>query len=347
MKRAVAAVGYGLGLTQAGSRLGDVWGFRKRSHFFSVARKTEETFMVLIYHRVNDEKCGFQIDKVPPRLFRRQMEYLARHFHVLALEDILGRIRSGEALPKRCVVVTFDDGYEDNYLHAFPILDRLGLPATIFLSTGCINGGPMLWFDRVLDAFNRTSRHTLALAESGTVLSFQTPREKGLAAFDVLALLKSLSGPRRSAAIDDLASKLGVEETPGGTNNMLTWAQVREMAGRGMKFGAHTVTHPILSKISLQEAEWEIAESKRAIESQIGRPVHVFAYPNGKPEDFSPGTMELVKKSGFQAALTTVWGANAYREDSFLLKRITASGQDLASFALTLSHCYLAIETHG
>lgn len=347
VKKAMATVGYGLGLTQAGSRLGDSWKLRKGPFFLSLSRKVEETYMVLIYHRVNDEGRRFRIETVPTACFRQQMEYLERSFNVLPLADILARLQAGTPLPKRCVAITFDDGYEDNYLHAFPILERCGLPATIFVTTGCIGGGRRLWFDQVLEAFSGTTREALDVPEIGLSLSFSTPAEKSEAAMTSLERLKGLAGDTRSAMVARVVSQLGTEEPEGTSNQMLTWEQVRRMAESGISFGSHTVTHPILSKISIQEAEWEVTESKRVIESQTGRPVSVFAYPNGRPDDFSPETVGLLKRAGYQAALTTVWGANTRREDRYALKRVRSWDQDLASFALSLSYYYLATGEQG
>ena len=125
-------------------------------------------FLVLCYHRVNDDAHPF-FTGIPVALFRRQMEALRRHFTVLPLAELAERARRKD-LPRNGVAVTFDDGYRDNYTNAFPVLRDLGLPATIFLTTDSLDRNALLWHDRVFDAFHRT-RKAEARASFATVLA--------------------------------------------------------------------------------------------------------------------------------------------------------------------------------
>jgi peptidoglycan/xylan/chitin deacetylase (PgdA/CDA1 family) len=253
---------------------------------------------------------------------------------------IMMLLDEGGPLPPRAAAITLDDGYEDNYTEAFPILRDLGLPGTVFLTTGCIGTGESLWFDRVLRAFERTRRERISLPGGEASEPLHDGDVRAREAIRALYALMRLSNQERLESVDRLVRDLGGS---GGTPPapMLNWDQVREMASGGITFGAHTVTHPILARLPLAEAEGEIVESKRQIEEEVGRPVDLFAYPVGRRSDYSPEVIRIVECAGFRAAFTTTPGANARGDDPFLLRRVKPLGDDVPSFALGLGMHYL------
>jgi len=328
-----------MGLPQACGWLGDFLELRQSRHLFSIGRKVEESFLILRYHRVNDGRSLFTIDAVPTKLFDRQMKYLTSYFNVVSLEEILDCLRSGEKLPKRCLAITFDDGYEDNYLYAFPILKNYSLPATVFLTAGCVDTGEPLWFDQVLYAFDKTSEHTVELPSSGNRLFFRTPDAKLRVAFQTLYHLMTIPDSSRVSDMYVVFSQLGVKPPERiQEHNLLSWSQIQQMVAGGIFFGSHTLTHPILSRMPLEDAKRELAESKRLIESHVQRQVRLFAYPNGRPDDYSLDIVNLITETGYDAALTTITGANPPSQDRYQLRRIGAWQRDLPSFALGLSY---------
>ena len=146
---------YRAGADRAMRAAGDRWKLVQDGGARRWVRRASPPFPILIYHRVNPWPSSFAIDVTPPDRFRRQMEHLARRYRVLPLEELWRRTQEG-SLPPRCVAVTFDDGYADNHEFALPILRELGIPATVFVVTGCIGTGVIPWHDRVLAAFERT-----------------------------------------------------------------------------------------------------------------------------------------------------------------------------------------------
>ena len=329
IKKAAAVLGYRLGLTQSIVPLGDTW----------KSIKGRGSFTVLIYHRVNDNGNPFEIDVVSTSVFEEQMRYLAKYFNVLAVDEVVEIVKSGGRLPERCVSVTFDDGYEDNFTCAFPVLRKYGLPATVFLTAGCIDRRESLWFDRVLYVFKNTSRSEAYLPYIGMRLPLGDCSIRVRSAIRVLYALMALPGQERLFQVDELFSYLGVERPSSIPDHLLTWEQIREMAEYRISSGSHTLTHPILSRITSDQAGKELIESKRLIEARTGHRVRVFAYPNGKPSDYSAETMDLLKNAGYTAALTTTPGVNFDSTGLYHLRRMRPWCPDIPSFALSLS-CY-------
>jgi peptidoglycan/xylan/chitin deacetylase (PgdA/CDA1 family) len=290
---------------------------------------------ILIYHRVNDDKDPF-FPGLPTDIFRRQMEYLAHNFRVLSLEEAVRRLREQD-LPDNAVVVTFDDGYRDNYVNAFPILKSFSVPATIFLTTGAIGSGRVIWHDRVFSAF----RETVATGLAGVDGIYKTYRlisldEKLRAQSDFLRFIRAQKDCERLKWIDWLIKNLEVTDRKIIPGLMLSWDEVRTMSQHGISFGSHTVSHPILARQRGDRARDEIWKSKREMEKELGVSVVTFAYPNGSEGDFDETTKELLRDAGYQCAVTTRFGPNAYEQDLFELRRSTPWDQAICSFALRL-----------
>jgi peptidoglycan/xylan/chitin deacetylase (PgdA/CDA1 family) len=302
-----------------------------------VKRRRSKSAQILIYHRVNDENDPI-FPGVPTKTFARQMEYVAEHYTVCSLNETVGRIRSDD-VPDRLLAITFDDGYRDNYTNAFPVLNKLSLPATIFLATDAIDSGRVLWHDRVFSALRTTKAKTLEeFGDNGGSFPLGTAVEKRLVLAQALKFLWSLDDHERSLQVERLAKLLGISESASCNNLMLGWDDIRFMSHHGVGFGAHTVTHPILSKLSACRLRREIRESKATIEAHLNAPVKHFAYPVGRREDFTENVKDELRDAGFECAVTTIFGANDSKQDLFELRRATPWNQDIDSFALRLNY---------
>jgi peptidoglycan/xylan/chitin deacetylase (PgdA/CDA1 family) len=308
-----------------------------RLEFPFVNRRRYGNLQILVYHRVNDEKDPF-FSGIPVYVFRAQMEYLASNFRVFALEEAVERLRRRD-VPDNAVVITFDDGYRDNYINAFPLLKSLSLPATIFLAVDAIGSRRVLWHDRVFAAFRETRVSVLSgFCNSSGEYPLNTVAEKLLAQEKALNFIRSLDDEARVSAINSLIGKLDVLDRKEVPELMLSWEEVRVMHNGGISFGSHTVTHPILSKLTLARARDEIESAKRIIEDQLGICVRTFAYPNGRTNDFDQTTKTLLRESGHICALTTNFGTNEYNQDLFELRRATPWGHDVEAFGLRLNY---------
>jgi peptidoglycan/xylan/chitin deacetylase (PgdA/CDA1 family) len=223
---------------------------------------------------------------LPTSTFRAVCEHLSHAYQVMPLGEIMRLLNTGEMLPRAAVALTFDDGLASNYHLGFPILKEFGLPATIFLTTGFLDGTHPLWFQEVDATFKARSASTSDL-------------------FEKLQHLKSLPDPEMRAQI----SKLGpLKEGPAPEVTMpMTWDHVREMSASGLiDFGGHTHTHPILSRCSLEQQSEEIRRCRDRIQMEVGQAPRHFAYTNGGPSDFQEQTAQLLAEHGFEAAFTMI-----------------------------------------
>ncbi|ACX52714.1 polysaccharide deacetylase [Ammonifex degensii KC4] len=239
-----------------------LWGGMRWLGAKESSARSSKAVIILMYHKVNpDPRAGGLGLRVPPEKFEWQMRYLKTHgYHVVSMEEAYDYLTRGKPLPPKPVVITFDDGYEDNYLYAWPILKRYGYPATIFLAADAV--GSYNFFD----------------ADYG-----RQPR-----------------------------------------NQMLTWQEIKEMATSGkITFGAHTMTHPRLTKVDPERQRYEIFRCREVLGKKLGRPVDFFSYPYG---DFDARVVELVKEAGFKGAVTCVQGVNWPGADPYTLKRVRVMG---------------------
>jgi peptidoglycan/xylan/chitin deacetylase (PgdA/CDA1 family)/CelD/BcsL family acetyltransferase involved in cellulose biosynthesis len=286
----------------------------------SWSRRTETSARILYYHRVNDDHDPF-FAAISTDLFDRQMRYVARHYkNVVSMSQLLEHLESGST--ETVLAVTFDDGYRDNYHNAFPILQRYGLPATIFLTTGSIDTGEPLWFEVLALALKTTTREFVDLdIDIPRRVWIRTEAERLAANGSIFAILRTLPDSDRRQWLDQILRQLGAGNDGARKDKMLTWDQVRLMKAQGIDFGGHTVTHPFISKLTREQVMSEVSGCKRRIEDELQLPVEYFAYPNGREEDFGVWNKELIRAAGYRAAVTTIWGTNYRSTDLMALRR--------------------------
>jgi peptidoglycan/xylan/chitin deacetylase (PgdA/CDA1 family) len=288
---------------------------------------------VLAYHRVlpRSDAVAFPFD---PELisawsedFDWQMKYVASRFDVLNCSQVVESLESGGKLPRRPLVVTFDDGFADNFEYAFPILRSRRLPAVVFLSTGYVGGTDIFWFDLLTFLVTQTERTYIPLTVAGIELAIpQNPECRREVVLTLLRHLKKVSNEERESALVRLRDFLGVS-VPDGLRHksaVLNWDQVREMASGGIEFGSHTVTHPVLSRV-LDDSllDRELVESRCEIQRQTSRQVVSIAYPVGGKSAVDERVIVAVERAGYKIAFTYQTGLNRIGSwDRFQLKRL-------------------------
>lgn len=305
---------------------------------------TQAHIAILMYHRVSPERDNVLIKPLSLKGFEKQIQYLSKNYEILSLESLVQYLQQRKPLPQKAVVITLDDGYKDSYLYAYPILRKYHVPATVFLTTGCIDTGELFWWDKVNYVIHNTCLAELLLGELGRY-SLKTTSERLQAASSIREKLREVPDNKKKLLVEKLLSQYTVSIPDNlGNEFILSWQEIREMKDGGITFGAHTVNHPILTKISLKQAMHEITQSKRDIEQKLRQQVTSFCYPNGSYGDFNSEIIELVKESGFTSAVTSIPGLITTESNPYELKRISVS-EDFNMFKVILSNLYLDLRT--
>ena len=279
-------------------------------------RRLRGKVVILTYHRVLSggelARCYVQPGMyVRVDVFEAQMRFVKEHFEVLSLSRLLdlwatGGLNEGT----RYCVVTFDDGWRDNYVHAYPVLQRLGIPATIFLATGFVGTDEWCWSDKLA--------HILVHRWGGR-LDRGGDRERLEAEVEAeIGRWKRMRRPDIDRALEGVIRKWG-GSLPRNRVAM-SWDEVAEMARNGISFGSHSVTHAILTREGTEDVEREIRDSLRELRERQVNCVPVFCYPNG---DYSTEIADQVRSAGYRGAVCgeSGWETRVPR-NLFALRRV-------------------------
>lgn len=280
--------------------------------------------LILNYHRIGEPNAS-PLDRhlfsATAADFEQQVAFLVRNFEVIGLSDLGTALRDSRG---RFVMITFDDGYRDNFTTAFPILKSYGATATFFIATGFLDRPSVPWWDELAWMIRTTTRSCLPANEWLPNSMSLADADRKSAFARVLAIWKSMGTDLTGEFLSFLADELGTGRCPESlaTDLWMTWDMLREMQSRGMSFGAHTVTHPILANATGDRQDWEISESRRRLEAELGRPIDAFSYPNGLSSSFNELTRAALRSHQFRWAFCH---AGRYcapgRNDAFALAR--------------------------
>lgn len=294
---------------------------------------------ILMYHRVLPEPDPLQPEVPHQAMLAEHFKALASAFNVLPLNDAARMLHEG-TLPQGAACITFDDGYRDNHDLALPLLRQYGLPATIFVATGYLNGG-IMFNDAVVETVRRLDTGEVDLSHIGLgrrTVSDVASRRALIA--EITKTIKYLSQAERDAFCPDLCERAGLKLP---RDLMLDDHQVHALAAAGIDIGGHTVSHPILTTLKPEEVRREIVTNNAQITALTGRPPVCFAYPNGKPNlDYSAAHAKIVADCGFETAVSTAVGVATDKSDRFQLPRFMPRERSVAQFVARM----LRMATH-
>jgi peptidoglycan/xylan/chitin deacetylase (PgdA/CDA1 family) len=336
-----------------------------RSHISLAARRIRGalggTVVVLTYHRVADLPFDPERLAVSPETFTEHVAAFAGRYELMSAAELLRTLVKRRRLPRRGLVVTFDDGYADTLGEALPILKAHDMPATVFVSTACLEPAHEFWWDKLERlAFCAELPAVLRLTTAATPacqgqLNKPCNMEFGLAGEEIAPSIESLLGwdvtkPAqtgrqrmyvelasllRPASLAERSRLLGElqEQAESDTGRLetltLSETQLMDLAADGtIEIGAHTVHHPWLAALTPFDQTEEICRAKETLESLTGAPPVSFSYPYGTSDSFTAATKEIVRRAGFAGAFTTElgaalpWGSVSFDSDRFLLSRM-------------------------
>ena len=301
----------------------------------------EPRLLVLMYHRVlppaHPDRAREQPGMyVSPETLAMHLALLKRHFEIVHLDDWAERVTNGQAVPRLACAVTFDDGWRDNFEHAFPILQELRVPATIYLLPDLVGTQYQFWpnelarllSDRrnetVLRSWPEWLKQEVARVAGGESVALPLSMEKIDAVIERCKVLQT-----DSAMLEFLQGMRAQGNTP-PDRDLMNWDEVRQMAASGwVRFGSHTRRHTRLDvRAAAEVLRDEICQSQVSLERELHRPISSFCYPNG---DHCPAAVDLVRAS-YATAVTTHRGWNSVSSDRWLLNRVGVH-EDISSTA--------------
>ena len=279
---------------------------------------------IIAYHRICDidNLNDRELVSATSEVFEKQILYIKKHFNAITFEQLIEHLNNNTKIPDNSIIITFDDGFADNYHNAFPILAKHKVPATFFISSGYIGTKKTFWFNEI----SRRIKSNPGLTFSIDDVTFKIPDKMELQEEligDILGLLKKFKNKKRLKIINDISEVLLDKEPCDQLALPMTWEQIKEMIASGIEFGSHTVTHPILSMLSSDELHAEIFSSKKEIEKNTGQSITTISYPEGMNYAFNSNVLSLVEKAGYKIGCSYIPGINKITlKQPFQLKRL-------------------------
>ncbi len=315
--------------------------------------------LILHYHRITELATDPHLLCVSPQHFAEQLEVVRKYTRIVRLQHLTQALCEGD-LKTRTLVITFDDGYADNLSHAKRLLAQYEIPATVFVTTGYIGHNREFWWDDLdrLLLQPGTLPETLCLRINGAPFQYVLGAAAHYSAEDyqhqrgwnigqpdepgprqhlfrtLWHLMYSLLEIERQKVLDELQLWAGAQPTVRPTHRTLAADEVVQLAaGDGVEVGAHTVTHPVLSSLTIEEQRDEIRRSKADLEELLGRSVLSFSYPHGLRSTYTGETVTLVQESGFTCACTSLVDGVQRGSDCLQLPRVLIRDWDGDEFA--------------
>jgi peptidoglycan/xylan/chitin deacetylase (PgdA/CDA1 family) len=278
------------------------------------------SLLVLTYHRIGNPSARSDYGPVYSATAARleaQAKLVRDTYRLLTLDEVVELATERfRGLREPSALITFDDGYRDNFETAFPVLDALRVRATFFLPTGFLQASRLPWWDHIAHVISHCELSVLRLDwPKALVLELGAlPRTRAIARvvqvyLDHHAEVDANGGRQFRAHLEDRAG-LSLDEAELGRGRFLTWDDARALVDAGMSIGSHARSHRSLASLSEGEQICELAESKRTLEAELGRTVEALAYPYGWPGTFDSTTERLALEAGYKVAFTSMAGVN-------------------------------------
>jgi peptidoglycan/xylan/chitin deacetylase (PgdA/CDA1 family) len=272
---------------------------------------TRGTATVLMLHRFTDRARGVT-GHDPGRLAAFLETLRAMGCRTLPLGEVFGRLQQGEPFDPLTVAFTLDDGYLDQAEVAAPIFAEYDCPATIFVTTGFLDGDLWFWWDKITHVVETTARPEIELDLPGgrRTCDVRTSDARTTTMLAFTEFCKALADADKHAAIAAFAhaAEVDVPGEPPPRYVPMSWDQLRRLEARGLSFGPHTVTHPVLARTDDDRARHEVAESWSRLQAEARAPLPVFCYPNGQPGDFGDREIANLAAHGLTGAVTGIPG---------------------------------------
>lgn len=289
----------------------------------------QDAITILLYHGVTKHKSiGIENRNkkhLDESVFVEHMMSLRNNANIISMNDIL-RMKFGEKIVGKHVAVTFDDGFENNYSVAAPILDDLGIPATFYISAGIINTDLMFWVDELEDCINTTKESSISIKFNGNkhTLDISNDQEKFVVLNVIKNYCKVCSSEEKNEIVFAVQQETGIVGNVNRSLNYrkLNWLQVKKLHAYNLfTIGGHGMYHDVLSKVSPSVLSKEIMLSTEILNYNLGENIIHYSYPEGLKDHFNQDVINNLKSTGIKCCPTAIKGPNCIIEDLFMLNR--------------------------
>ena len=311
-----------------------------------VRKLNRNSLTVLNYHRIADVD-SLDFDTFRPNvsatreMFANQLDYVNKYFNLVTLSELVEWVEKGRELPSNAALITFDDGYKDNYENAYPELAQRNMGAVIFITTNYMENDTPFYWDLIAYCIKNTKKNALCIDELGS-FEWTNSTEIEWVTDQIIGEIKSYSDIQKMRIVNNIVNALDISFPINKAKGMfLEWEEINEMVRHGIEMGGHTKNHPILTKIPLSEAEKEVKGSKQILEEKIGKEVVGFAYPNGQEGDFNDEIINILKENGYRLGFSLISGpdsCHSIKREPYSIRRIFLSHHD--SMARFVSKLY-------
>jgi len=296
---------------------------RRLTHFKNLFFDHSPKILLLTYHRIlpNTQYNPLRTI-VSSKIFTEQIDWLSKRFPIISLSSAVEQALRKKAKKELQVVLTFDDGYQDNYEIVFPFLRNKGIPAAFFLVANYISKNAPLW-DWELFSLLQNAVSIKSIEIENHIFSQKLNEPRLLFIFRILDKLKSANPDITKMTLTSIKQKIDCNFLPEYIEDKcMTWGQAIKMSDSGMEIGAHSLSHRSLARITPHEAATEIKQSKVIIENHMKKSCLHFAFPFGSRNDYNENLIRCVKNVGYQSCLLNIHGYNRVEKGLFCLKRI-------------------------
>ena len=270
------------------------------------------TLSVFNFHRIRADNHSTEFDETVfgPHVdvFRKHMIWLAKNADAVSESDLISHLQKGTSLPKRGFMITFDDGYRDNYELAKPVLNDLKIPGIFFIPTRAIDERVLGWWDAIWYLLKKTPKHQFLFR--GETIDNTQPI--GVVSELFTVKMKHLNASQGETLVDDLSKACEVDLPSHALSDQqfMTWDQLRECDRSGITIGSHTHTHRVLATLDLATQKQELTISGAILEKNLGKKPRSFAYPVGGYEHFNTETVAMTQECGYDLAFSFLTGVN-------------------------------------
>ena len=312
-----------------------------------------QSVLILYYHSISPDRksqasyitTGITIET---DYFREQMRTLKRDYHPITLDEMYEWVQGRIQIPRRSVVVTFDDGFEDNYQYAAPIMEEFGMRGTFYLTTRCVERQTLPWFCKILYLFGKAKEEKKVFTDSKTGEKWDTtdPEQYSKAySSSYLHPCAKLSGEEQDVWIERLESDLGIRYDENLAPKMMSWQQARELVQRGHIIGNHTYSHPNVAHLSPENQKNEIRLSHELLSKNLEIPPVHFSYPHPclSPQ-WDVLSQEQILELGYKTIVLTEFGSVNQQSLLGQLGRVTVGQWGTAALRWKLETAFAGIK---